>query len=169
MISELLSENTFFWTCLWQSTVCLAVGVIASFVWRHRPCRAHRVLLLTLIAAVLVPAISAMVKHYELGMFVAEPLIIQTEVEGAEHNLSVTEQYPALTSAVQSESVGVPWAKVILLVWIAASVTLTMRLVLTFILSYRLLSRAIPLSCEKIQDAARVVRAKLGLGRNYLY
>ena len=71
MISEVFSAETFFWSCLWQSTIFIAAGLLGSFILRHRSARAHQVLLLAIIAAVALPVISLLVKHYELGMFEA--------------------------------------------------------------------------------------------------
>ena len=123
MISEMFWENSFFWSCVWQSTICVAVGLIASFILKGRPCRAHRILFLTLVAAVFVPVLSAVVKRCELGVFVSEPAVIQAEaevevegraatidnvafeaatVEDTGYQPSLAEHYPVSTSMVQS-------------------------------------------------------------------
>jgi len=183
MISELFSGNAFLWTCVWQSTVCVVLGLVGSFVFRHWPARAHRILFVAIIAAVIVPILSSLVRYYELGIFVAEPAVIHSEVEDLyrvnnyealeimpaedfEYTLSITEEYSAPATVAQSEGVNIPWGQVALWVWIAASLFLTVRLLVTFLLGVRLLSQALPLGCEKIRDAVHVARAKLGFGRN---
>jgi len=183
MISELFSENSFFLSCIWQSTICVVLGLISSFILKRRPCRAHQILLLTLIAAVFVSVMSVIVKHCELGVFVTEPVVTQAEVEdrtatidnGAleaatiedtEHQTSTSEEYSVSTFMVQPESIKIHWAQVILVLWIVASIVLTIRLFLTFVLSIRLLGRAQPLDCKKIQNAVHVAKEKLEIGRN---
>ena len=58
MIGEILSVESFFRICLWQSIVLTAVGLAASFLLRQRSSRAHQVLLLSIVAAMIVPVIS---------------------------------------------------------------------------------------------------------------
>jgi hypothetical protein len=81
MTGGIFSAESFFWSCLWQSTIFLVAGLLGSFLLRHRSARAHRVLFLAMIASVIVPAASLLVKHYELGFFVAEPIVIQPSTE----------------------------------------------------------------------------------------
>jgi len=81
MIRELFLSDFSLSSCVWQSTIFLVVGLVGSFILRHRSARAHQVLFLAMIAAVIVPIMSILVKHYELGMFVAEPVVIQSRAE----------------------------------------------------------------------------------------
>ncbi len=180
MISELFSENAFLWTCIWQSTACMAAGLASSFFLRRRPARAHQVLLLAMIAAVIVPIMSALVEHYELGVFVAEP--IQSEVVGElaktqyetpkttaieymEDKASLAEQdFPPAT--VDVGIVRIAWWRAVYWGWLAASLILAVRLVVTFVLGVRLLGWAIPLDCERIEQAVHLVRAKLGIDKD---
>ncbi len=55
--------------CLWQSSAALGVGVLLSFLWSNRPARAHRMLLLGMAAAVLLPALSYWVRAQDWGLF----------------------------------------------------------------------------------------------------
>ena len=55
-----MTENWFVggfsvWSCIWQSTVLVGAGLIGSFILRHRAARAHHILLLSMIAAVVGP------------------------------------------------------------------------------------------------------------------
>jgi hypothetical protein len=79
MIRTLFLENLSLWSCVWQSTLLIVIGLIAGILLRHRPARAFQVLLLAMVAAVIVPAMSVAVKHFELGVFVAEPIAFQSE------------------------------------------------------------------------------------------
>ena len=68
MTGEIFLAESFLWSCLWQSTIFIAAGLLGSFLLRHRSARAHRVLFLAMITAVIVPAASLLVKNYELGL-----------------------------------------------------------------------------------------------------
>ena len=179
----MMSENTFLWSCVWQSTACLTAGLIVSLALKRQPARAHRVLFLAMIAAVLVPMMSTLVKHLEMGLFVAKPTVVEPEVqeqvtpneyqtpapvpvEDFEPAASALEEYSAPPPVVRSQGVKIPWGRIVLLTWISASLILALRLFLTFILGIRLLHRALPLGCEEFQKAARLARAKLGISSN---
>jgi len=182
MIREIFLSDFPLSSCVWQSTIFLVVGLVSSFILRHRSSRAHQVLFLSMIAAVIVPIMSILVKHYELGVFVAEPVVIQSPAEnlgrvgnfGApgfisaediEHKPGLIEK--DLPSAVAgSENAEFPWRSVMLYVWIAASLILFARLVVTFVLGVRLLGRALPLKCGRIEEAVHLARAKLGIDKD---
>ncbi|HUU20801.1 MAG TPA: ankyrin repeat domain-containing protein [Sedimentisphaerales bacterium] len=184
MIGEIFLRGFSLSSCIWQSTIFIVAGLVGSFILRHRSSRAHQVLFLAMIAAVIVPIMSILVKHYELGVFVAEPVAIQSPAEdltrgsnyGApgiisaenfEHNPGLIEK--DLPSAMAgSESAEFPWRSVILYVWIAASLILFARLLITFMLGVRLLGRALPLECERIKEALNLARAKLGIDKDVM-
>ena len=184
MIRELFLSNFSLSSCVWQSTIFLVVGLVVSFILRHRSARAHQVLFLAMMAAVIVPIMSILVKHYELGMFVAEPVVIQPRAEdvgrvgnyGApgiisaeniEHKLGPIEKDlpPAMLA---SETTKFPWRSVMLYVWITASLILAARLLLTFALGVRLLGRALPLDCQRIEEALNLAKAKLGIDKDVM-
>jgi len=182
MIRELFLGDFPLSSCVWQSTIFLVVGLVGSFILRHRSSRAHQVLLLSMIAAVIVPIMSILVKHYELGMFVAEPIIIQSPVKDLTTTSDYTnstvistedieykpgpieENLPPVVSS--SESIKLPWRSILLYGWIAASMLLAARLFVTFILGVRLLRRALPVHCERIEKALHLARAKLGIDKD---
>jgi len=184
MIPELLSENAFVWTCLWQSTACVAAGLIGSFILRHRPARAHQALLLAMIAAVAVPVMSTAVKHFDLGLLWAEPTAVwpREEIALPETTYAAAEiltgdiikyEPPEVEPAeggtvatVQAGETEIPWMQIAAWAWIAASLILAGRLAVTFVRGVRLLRRAAPPHCEKLQEAARIARAKLGISQD---
>ncbi|UCF14399.1 MAG: M56 family metallopeptidase, partial [Phycisphaerales bacterium] len=181
MTDELLSVEFFVRTCLWQSIGLVAAGLSASFLLKRRSSRAHQVLLLSIVAAVIVPIISTLVKHYELGVFVAEPvatpLQLETEAVGSDFNPfgKITQDFEYELGPIEgdlpsvatiSQSAPLPWARIALHGWIAASLLLTTRLLVTFALGVRLLGRAEPLQCDKIEEGVSSARARLGIGRN---
>lgn len=178
MTGEIFSVESFFWSCLWQSTIFLVAGLLGSFLLRRHSARAHRVLFLSIIAAVTVPAASTLVKHYELGLFVAEPAVIQPPTEAsvlyeATGNISneairhdpipINENLNTATAV--SGAAKFPWRSALLYVWIAASLILVLRLLVTFVLGIRLLNRALPLNSDKIEQAIHLSKTKLGISK----
>ncbi|MDH4240325.1 MAG: hypothetical protein OEW48_12250, partial [Phycisphaerae bacterium] len=87
------SENAFLWSYLWQSTAFITAGLAISFAFRRRPCRAHHVLLLSIIAAVIVPIGTASVKHFGLGLFAGEPVKIRRPVESVANHLPIENEF----------------------------------------------------------------------------
>ncbi len=182
MTGEIFSADSFLWMCVWQSTIFLVAGLLGSFLLQRRSARAHQVLLLSMIAAVVVPAASALVKRYELGVFAAKPATIEPQgerwvsVDSHEATRTVTAEdggrEPAAFTGVTSSSASVsraakfPWGFAVLCGWMAASSILTVRLLVTFILGVRLLGRAMPPDCDKIEQAVRLAKARLGLNKD---
>ncbi len=179
MTGQIFSAESFLWSCLWQSTIFIVAGLLGSFLLRRHSARAHRVLFLAMIAAVIVPAASLLVKHYELGLFVAEPAVIQPPIENrAIHEATgiISNKAPELslapinqdmrTAITSSGTAKFPWAAVLLCAWIAASLILAARLLVTFVLGARLLGRAMPLDCREIEQAAHMVKAKLRIDKD---
>jgi bla regulator protein BlaR1 len=181
MIGEIFSAESFFRICLWQSTIFIAAGLIGSFILRHRSARAHQVLLLAMIAAVVVPVFSILVKHYELGLFAAEPIVIRTETEyqATISNIEANEIIPPtdiknkantseknLASATTStENTKFPLIKIVFYSWLTVSLIMALRLAVTFVLGIRLLGRAIPLECERIEQAIHLSKTKLRINK----
>jgi beta-lactamase regulating signal transducer with metallopeptidase domain len=181
MIREIFPADSLLWNCVWLSTIFLVVGLAGSFILRHRPSRSHQVLFLAIIAAAIVPMMSTLVKHYELGLFLAKPIAIKPQVEGwsiaSNHetrgliSTEVTVHKPSpiedsRPAKVNSESARFPWRSIITYGWILASVILAGRLLITFILGARLLDQAVPLECERIEQAVHTGKVKLGIKRD---
>ena len=181
MIGELFWGEFSLWNCAWQSTIFAVAGLVGSFILRHRSARAHQVLFLAMIAAVIAPMMSTLVKHYELGVFVAEPVVIQPTAEDwsiaddlgtsiipaedIEPKPVPTEgnSTPVIAGAKNAE---IPWRSVLLGGWIAASLILAARLLVTFVRGVRLLGRASPLDCERIEQAVHIAKARLGIDKD---
>lgn len=181
MIAELLSENSFLWTCLWQSTACVAAGLIGSFILRRRPARAHQVLLLAMVAAVAVPAMSVLVGHFDLGLLSPEQAAVRPQREITlpetvyaaaeitagdfiEYELPAVEQYvPAAVGT--AEKTQISWMLITAWAWTAASLILAARLLVTFVRGSGLLRRATPLDSISIQKAARIAKRNLGINQ----
>jgi hypothetical protein len=160
MKSEVLLSGPWLWTCTWQSTVLIVLGLIGSYILKHRSSRAHQVVLLSTAAAVIVPAASMFIKHYELGVFTIEPTVMHSLNEGrvpinnhqasetvsteSVKTQSVSEEETTAPVIARSHEAKFPWRSMALYGWIAASAILAVRLLVTFILGARLLNRAGP-------------------------
>jgi len=179
MTAQLLLEDLSLWTCLWQSIVFAAIGLAGSHLLRHRPARAHPLLLLAMMAAVLVPGASVVVKHLDLGVFAAELAI--PEGMGFMATSPGREDSPAISAQRQpSEPAGteielmpneeaaketrvIPWRLLVLCGWGIASVTLFGRLVVALLAGIWLVRRAQPADCEKIRQATRIAKTRMGV------
>jgi hypothetical protein len=139
-------------------------------------------LLLAMIAAVIVPVMSAVVKHFEWGMFVAEPVVSEPVVEGRfessdyemadigvvgsiEPTMNTFEEAAGPAAIAQPEKAKLRLGTLAIWGWIAASLVLYARLLVTFALGIRLLGRSEPTKCERIQKAADAAVAKLGIDK----
>ena len=179
MIRELFLENLSLWTCVWQSTVFAVIGLAGSWFFRRRPARASQALFLAMIAAVVVPTISVLVKYYELGVFIAEP--IETQVETREissatpygtfsvltvpetHNETIEAATDIVLIESSSEGASIPWRTIALYGWMIATIILLGRLFVAFINGVHLLRRAQSQVCEHILQAADIAQEKLGV------
>jgi beta-lactamase regulating signal transducer with metallopeptidase domain len=71
MVDFLISQhgNALFVNVLWQSGLFLIVGLVASLALRRRPARAHRVLLLAILGAMVTPLGSHLVRRERWGLW----------------------------------------------------------------------------------------------------
>ncbi|MHC4214862.1 MAG: M56 family metallopeptidase, partial [Planctomycetota bacterium] len=184
----MMSENTFLWSCVWQSTVCILVGLVLSFALRRWPARAHRVLFLAIVAAVVVPLMSAGVKRFGWGLLKPKPVVVVQEefvqatvIEPVNYELTrpivfedtgsyekPVEVYDEAEAVVVQEPQVIPWRQLLLWAWITASVFLIVRLVVSIVFGVRLLARGVPLECAEIERALGIAKRKLGIEKNVL-
>lgn len=68
MADSMLWNESMLWTMAWQTSIMLAVGLLASQIWSHRPARAHRILILAVIASLMVPAFTLTVQRMDWGL-----------------------------------------------------------------------------------------------------
>ncbi|MBI2948409.1 MAG: PD40 domain-containing protein, partial [Verrucomicrobia bacterium] len=178
--------------CLWQSTLCLLVGLGGSLCWAKRPARSHRVLLLALGAALVAPLLSLAVRHYDWGMLPPSASVARANSEKPTQSAptvsltrSATVQSPdvpekaigsvALAEASAGEKLPVPWAvadnalpqfrwkAIALSVWAALSGLAGLRLALSILRGLALIKRAEPDADLCIQNAANLAASKLGI------
>jgi len=181
MIRDLLLRDLSLWGCLWQSTTFLALGIVAGRLLRRRPSRAYQVLLFAMVAAVFVPFLSAVVRHYHLGVLTARAPELQREPLGelgtasfdatdasmAKDNRSGTLPEPISSGPVAASPAidGTILGRFMLHAWIVATIALLARLAVTFLYGTHLVRRAHRVACEPMQKAADVAAAKVGLPR----
>jgi len=158
------------------------IGFGGKFFLKRRPARAHQVLLIVMIAAVIVPTMSVLVKHLNLGVFAAQPALGKVELEngltvnGYKSSGSASVENTGYNLELLQKAAAPPIARSVITefnsrsfaihAWIASSLILVARLLITFILGIHLLRQAIPLSFKRIEEAARLAKAKLEIGRD---
>jgi hypothetical protein len=151
MFSEVVTQHPWLWTLTWQSAICPAVGLGASFILWRRPVRAHQLLLLAIIAAVLIPALSHVVKHNQWGLFLAKRTVTMHETQpfNAQPDLGTPAvatmsdatvepaeivATPSATGA--SAATGVRWEIAVPLLWLGAAMVLLLRLAVRLFLGW---------------------------------
>jgi beta-lactamase regulating signal transducer with metallopeptidase domain len=72
MIDKLFSMDVSWWVLLVQSTLCMVLGLLGSFLLRRQAARAHQALMLGMLGSLLVPFLSVAVKYYGWGLLQAE-------------------------------------------------------------------------------------------------
>ncbi len=177
MIRELFLRDMSFWAVIWQSTIFAVIGLVGSFLLRRRPARASQVLFLVMIAAVLVPMMGVLVKHFELGVFTTESIALPTVVMDVPAEASVFSASPEIqpeahevaadleSAAGSSQGADIPWRTIILYGWMAATLILLGRLSVDIVNGIRLLRRAQSRVSEHIERAADSARARLGIAK----
>jgi len=179
MIRELFLQDLSLWSCVWQSTLLVMIGLVGSFLLRRRPSRAFQVLLLAMIAAVAVPAMSVLVKHFELGAFVAKPIALQPismDLYSAvlfESPKAITESQPNAEGRLDvalveggSANIYIPWRPILLFGWLTATLALLGRLFFAFINGVRMIRRSQPDVRKHIQQALDRAKSQLGIKNN---
>jgi ankyrin repeat protein len=173
MIRELFLRDLSLWTCLWQSSVFAGLGLIAGWLLRQRPARAYQVLLLAMTTAVTVPLLSAAVKHFDLGAFVAGPAqssYLLPEVPFAMPDTTpdarVTQPAPPQSTpaaVVEPATLRIPWQIVLRYGWLAVTLALLGRLVATFLYGIHLVRHASRVPCDHVQRAVDSAESELAI------
>jgi len=184
MITQLFSQTDIVTNCLLYGTICLGAGLVAAWLFRRSAARAHQVLLLAMVAAVVVPAMSTLVGHYEIGIltvktppsqpYAAESTImaelampITTELGAGEfqYELAPAELYsvPIVLTAAPPARI-IPWRSILLALWLVTSVSLLARLIVTFVLGRGLLKKTVPV-CGAIRQSAETAAEKLAVDK----
>jgi len=174
MIPTVLLPSVSLWGYLWQSTLFALLGLVGSFLLRRRPARAHQVLLLAVMTAVLVPALSGVVRHFHLGLLVRQvtvPEHVGLYEPEASMATSAAETPRAQSPAAPPDNAGsgaarVAWRTVALWTWAAATAVLLGRLLFAFAVGVYLSRRARPLNSGPVIQALSLARARLGVNQD---
>ncbi len=191
MLDSLIPESSFLFDCLWQTSLCMFLGLAGSFVWKHRPARAHRVLLLFMIACLITPVLSYTVRQFGWNVIVREvpanifnyfslqaaPIIPSDTGSNISSTDSITKQSTAVGSeksvpTPQEKTIGsvekftVPWKQLLLWGWIVLSGILLIRLLRSLWDGHHLVAQAQPLNDTEIRQIISETAKKLGLKKS---
>jgi len=183
-------SDLFAWGWFTQGTLCLALGLTASLLLRRHAARAHQVLRLGMLAALLVPVLSMAVQRRNLGILppVPEPSPA-VSVQGSDGGViaplllagSVLEG-PLMTPPLESapgtpqglsglDPAGVtpptsrpfPWKKLTVTIWLLVGLMLLFRLARTVGQGIHLLRGASPCEKSSLQRAVQRARSQLSI------
>ncbi|MGE5296637.1 MAG: M56 family metallopeptidase, partial [Solirubrobacterales bacterium] len=177
MFEELIAKHPWLWTLAWQSALCLAAGLVGSHLLRRRAVRAHQVLLLGLIAAVLIPAISEIVKQNHWGLFVAEravplperrvppsqPALAMEPRATASSMTTAPRPIESVVTTSTSLTKRLDCTRLAMLLWLLASSVLLLRLASQFFLAWRLVKRSQAIAEPSIAEMLDDTRSKLAV------
>jgi beta-lactamase regulating signal transducer with metallopeptidase domain len=181
MIGELFSDGRLWVALVTQATCCIAVGLAASYLWRHRAARAHRVLLVALSASMVMPVSYLFVRHFGFGMLTRRfetvsyndqdtPMLDELDpVKGDEApfprdptELEMTASVPMSMDEPVAHAQW-PWFATGLLCWAAASAVLFGRLLRQFTLGVRLLRSTQDVEAGQIRNALEQAKNRIGI------
>ncbi len=183
MIGSLLSEAPLWALLLLQSTACIAAGLLASYLLRRCPARAHHALTIALIASVLTPAAYLLARHFDLGLLPYQPRAVEesqrltpvvTDVlfidasisQPMDYEPAATDLIPPMTTPAAVEELrtaAVPWTTIGLACWAIGSTALFARLLLQFGLGLRLLRTSEPVEDSSLPTALHAAETRLGI------
>ncbi len=139
---------------LWQSSAWLLAGLAAGPLLRHRPARAHTVMLLCVIAAALTPMLSAAVRLSGLGLLASVNRSVGVADLAA--RLAGDDGVPLVPSALT-------WAHLLAAAWLVLTTLAILRLADSVRRGRRLLAEATPIADGPLAGVARRAAARLGL------
>lgn len=174
-----------FWAIAWQSSAFLAAGIAASFALQGRPARAHKVLLLAMVAAVAAPILTEAGRRLGWGLWeapatpvaitAAEPAVIRPSPAPVGIELPRRNDAPMVEGVPFDDphepSGSFPWRLYGLAAWALASGVLALRLIATLARARRLAARSVvvedatirmnlQVACESLGAAVRPVVAR---------
>ncbi len=178
MIENIPTQHAWLRLLAEQSTAILALGIVGSILLRDRAVRAHRLLLLALVAALAVPGLTTLVKQHQWGLLEAHPTAVRIQKAPFEilssPTASVSTPQVETRETVTSASAGpalestsaawsIRWPEIVLSIWMALSTALLIRLGIRFLLGYRLTKWSELFEAEDITEAIQRAKMKLGI------
>jgi len=101
MIDKLFSMDLSWWVLLVQSTLCMVLGLLGSFLLRRQPARAHQALMLGMLVSLLVPFLSIGARYYGWGLLQAEAPARITQLGKATDDVAMVKKPVVEASGVQ--------------------------------------------------------------------
>jgi beta-lactamase regulating signal transducer with metallopeptidase domain len=178
------------WDLFWQSSLFLAIGLTASLALRVRPARAHRVLLLAMVAALVTPVLSQVIRHGGWGILrPVGPTAVLTDSSGpvslqrrpspvrpasihippGTQSGGAARISPATAEAAQAAVDSPPrflpfsWQQTILGGWIILSILASLRLVCSIVRGFRTVRTAAQVEDAPMLQALAQAARRLGL------
>jgi beta-lactamase regulating signal transducer with metallopeptidase domain len=158
-----LFDPSFLRTCLWQATLCLAIGAVLCRLWRDRPARAHLIITLSVAAALTMPVLSRAADVWGWGILPSptaheSPAASPNSRDGAQES---AENSRGGWAAALGEF---PWVTSLGWGWIVLSGLFLLRFVVSFGAGMHLLARARPLVDEtihrRLEEAGRLLHER---------
>lgn len=191
MAENLLQLGAVFWDVIWQPALWLLIGTAASLIWaRHRPARAHRILLLSMAAALLTPPLSLLVRSHDWGLLIRKtptrdaapspeqqralsgvnplahllPQLLQQGPTTPAEPLDRVALSPTLVPALNPPEGPSIWPGLLILgLWAAVSGFMFLRFLVGFVRGLQILHMAEPVSSGRLLGALEQAVDKLGL------
>jgi beta-lactamase regulating signal transducer with metallopeptidase domain len=182
------------WGWFIQGTLCLALGLIGSLLFRRHAALAHQVLRLGMLAALLVPLLSLVVQRQDLGWLPPKSEPVRSTVQSETPVLPVltpllmtdatlampvsppredpvstappAPSEPKSTAAAAPIPRPFPWRQIALAGWLAVGLGFLFRLVRTVVWGWRLLRGAAPCEQPVLLRAAQQARTQLSVCEN---
>ena len=171
MDSELLNSMHAFWDILWQTTLCLGIGALFSWLWSNRPARAHCILVMSMIAAIVTPLLFLSIPHSGWSNSTASGSY-NAEAEPRIYQVVYPDPNPASSSVAMvgsRESSGIARTAIlfsklfIVAYWLLASATMLLNLWLSYVGGRKLVGWATQVGNRPISQHAEIAMQKLGL------
>ena len=168
------------WELAGQSTVFLLAGVLGSRLLSRRPARAHCVIWLSVLAALLAPALTQGVRELEWGLLPGRAPAVNASpprtrasdapsrppAKGLVAVPTLPQDAPPPTTVSASPPLtggAISWDVVALMSWAALTSLLLMRLLLSLVQGLRMVARSETVDDETILDGAEAARMRLGV------
>ncbi|MBN2137388.1 MAG: hypothetical protein JW720_06255 [Sedimentisphaerales bacterium] len=170
MISRFLFNTVFTTASVSYATLCLAVGLLASAVFRRNAARAHSILLLAMIGAILAPVTAVLVRHYDVGILAPESPASAVSTAGStimsdlivapavRYEAAATDYIAPPATAQSAESpaaaaIQIPWRRLVTGLYLLVSLAMFAKLVRSFLLGRKMLRKTTLIDSGPIHQA----------------
>lgn len=179
MESDGLFLDQFFGLFVLQATLALGAGLAASLALRKHPARAHRAMILALVAVVAIPVATLVARELGFGFLPPQAEISASLSTHAPARFSgiaerkdllqgiapdSAEQGPSSESIPPEVETGVAWQRILQWSWAAGSVVAILYFAASFLGGLRILRSARLVVETAYTEGAREASEKLGLG-----